>query len=105
MKIKFEKDYTVQDGSGTVYKKDKTYDLEERSARHFLNRKLAVEAEKGESEEDGEEGELTAADIRKMKRAELDDLAAERGVDLADFNVDDSRELLIQEMKLEDNEG
>lgn len=103
MKIKFEKDYTVQDSSGTVYKKDTVYDLEDASARHFLNRKLATKVEKQTDTEAPEaEPELTAADVRKLKRAELDELAAAKGIDLGDFNVDDSKDYLIQELGLTD---
>jgi hypothetical protein len=105
VKITFQKDYTVKDAAGTVYKKDKTYDLDDRSAAHFLNRKVAVLAE-GEGAEPNQpqpiDDGLTPAAVRKLHRAELDELAKERGIDLADLNVPDSREHLISELGLTD---
>lgn len=111
MKIKFLKNYTVQDAAGTEYQKDKTYDLDDRSAKHFLNRRLAEEVQsdkdkKAESQPQpvDAEPELTAAEVRKMKRAELDELAATKEIDLGNFNVDDSKDYLIHELGLTDKE-
>lgn len=49
-----------------------------------------------ETEEGGEL--LSPADIRKMKRDELDALAAEHDIDLEGVNVDESKELLISQL-------
>ncbi len=44
MKIRFLRDYLVKDDTGTAYKKGQVCDMVETSARHFLNRGLAVDA-------------------------------------------------------------
>ena len=43
MKVKFTQDYEVNDGSGKVYKQGDVEDFVVPSARHFLNRGVAVE--------------------------------------------------------------
>lgn len=106
MKIRFLETREVKDGSGQVFKEGKTYDLPEPSARHWLNRGVAEPVQEDGEAEQGliqpiDEG-LNAAAIRKMHRAELDDLAKQRGIDLGDFNVPDSKDYLVQELGLTD---
>lgn len=43
MKVKFTRDYAVQDGSGKVYKEGDLVNFVDASARHFVNRGAAVE--------------------------------------------------------------
>lgn len=43
MKIRFVRDYTTKEASPQQYSDGQVVDLEERSARHFLTRGVAVE--------------------------------------------------------------
>ena len=43
MKIKFTRNYTVQDGTGKTYQEGEIVDFVDASARHFLNRDAAIE--------------------------------------------------------------
>jgi hypothetical protein len=109
--VKFTEAYRVQDKTGTTYEKDKVYELPESSAKHYVNRKVAVLVDeepvespqpiRDESKKSAEG--MTAADVRKMLRADLDDLAKEKGIDLGDFNVSDSKDYLIQELGLDED--
>lgn len=108
--VKFVKAYQVQDKTGTTYEQDKVYQLPEDSARHYVNRKVAVlvdeepveppQAIRDESKKSEEP--KTAADVRKMKRAELDAFAEESGIDLSEYNIEEAKEQLIQELKLDE---
>ena len=43
MRIKFTREYRVQDELGTLYKEGATLEVSESSARHFINRNAAIE--------------------------------------------------------------
>ena len=43
MRVRFLETYTVKDDEGTTFQKDKTYDMKPPSARHFINKRVAVE--------------------------------------------------------------
>ena len=47
MRIRFLDAYTVKAVDGKTYKKGQVVELDEASARHFLNRQVAVEADGG----------------------------------------------------------
>lgn len=49
-----------------------------------------------------EEEQITAAEIRKMKRDELDALAEEYGIDLEGSNVEESKEILVEKLCTEE---
>jgi hypothetical protein len=47
LKIKFVREYTVKDGTGTRYEKGQVVELSAASANHFISRRAAVVAPQG----------------------------------------------------------
>lgn len=48
MKIKFTRDYTVKNEDAAHYEKDKTYEMNDASAKHFINRRAAEKVASGQ---------------------------------------------------------
>lgn len=70
-------------------------DLENRNVSDSRKMLLEILIPAPETEEPISPDSPTEEEIRQMKRAELDDLAAKHNINLEGFNVEDSRELLV----------
>ncbi len=81
MRIRFLEAYTVKAVDGKTYKKGQVVDVEEVSARHFLNRQVAVLADGGPEQANmtpPEKAVMPVGRPRKMKDVAAD-LAATEG--------------------------
>lgn len=47
MKVKFTRDYTVKNEEAAHYEKGKTYEMNDASAKHFINRRAAEKVMSG----------------------------------------------------------